>query len=165
MANTSLAVIGVIRDLIDADMVFFRIAVALPEPIRSRVIGNRNRMTHEVLMLMRALLEPVQPQRYVVNIPLGTEWQVPTGPFDDVPVIPTQAQLVAAFEHNVDSPDTNCAVCQDAVATGTRLRNCQHVFHRTCITQWLGTSARCPVCRDDVRERRAADQSEPIPSV
>ena len=164
MATTPLAVISVVRELIEADTVFFRLAVALPEPLRGRVIGNRARMTHDVLSLMRHALDPPTPpaQRYVVNIPLGGEWQVPPGAFDDVPVTPSADQLNAAFEHNIDAHDTNCAVCQEVVATGTRLRNCNHVFHRACITQWLGTSSRCPVCRDDVRERRAA--GPPVPT-
>lgn len=165
MTATSLAVISVIRDLLEADTIFFRLAVALPEPLRTRVIGNRARVTQDILRLMRAILEPVQPQRYVVNIPLGAgEWHA-AGAFDDVPIVPTNAQLVAAFEHDVAIADTNCAVCQEAVLTGTRLRNCQHVFHRACITQWLGTSARCPVCRDDVREQRAAGPPGPTPFV
>ena len=164
MTATSLAVISVIRELLEADTVFFRLVVALPEPLRTRAIGNRARVTQDILRLMRAILEPVQPQRYVVNIPLGAgEWHAPA--FDDVPIVPTNAQLVAAFEHDVAITDTNCAVCQEAVLTGTRLRNCQHVFHRACITQWLGTSARCPVCRDDVREQRAAGPPGPTPFV
>lgn len=165
MSTTSLGVISVIRDLLEADTVFFRLAVALPDPLRTRVIGNRARMTHDVLRLMRAILEPVPPQRYVVNIPAGLgEWHVPAAGFDDVPVVPTATQLFAAFEHNVDSPDTNCAVCQDAVLVGTRLRNCNHVFHRACITQWLETSSRCPVCRDDVRDQRGEGHPGPMPS-
>ena len=164
MTPTSLAVISTIRDLLEADTIFFRLVVALPDPLRTRCIGNRARVTQDVLRLMHAILEPVQPQRYVVNIPLGAgEWHAP-GAFDDVPIVPTTAQLMAAFEHDVTIADTNCAVCQEAVSTGTRLRNCQHVFHRGCITQWLGTSARCPVCRDDVREQRAAGPLGPTTS-
>jgi hypothetical protein len=81
-----------------------------------------------------------------------------------VPVIPTNEQLLVAFEHNVNVVDTNCAVCQESVSIGTRLRNCHHAFHRTCITQWLGTSSRCPVCRDDVRVQRPTGPPAPTPS-
>ena len=59
--NPAFAIIGVIRDLVEADTVFFRLAVALPEPLRGRVIGNRSRMTHDVLTLMRLMLEPPAP--------------------------------------------------------------------------------------------------------
>lgn len=165
MATTPLAVISVIKDLLDADSTFFRLAVALPEPMRTRVIGNRARMTHDILLLMRAILEPVEPQRFVVNIPLGGgDWRAPGETFEDVPVIPTNEQLLVAFEHNVNVVDTNCAVCQESVSIGTRLRNCHHAFHRTCITQWLGTSSRCPVCRDDVRVQRPTGPPAPTPS-
>lgn len=166
MTSTSLAVISVIRDLLEADTLFFRVVVGLPEPLRSRVIGNRARVSHDILMLMRTVLEPVQPPRYVVSIPVGDgEWRVPASAFDDVPIIPSPAQLGAAFEFNVAAIDTNCAVCQESVTSGTRLRNCSHIFHHSCITQWFGTSSRCPVCRDDVRELRAAGPPAPTPSV
>jgi len=166
--NPALAIIGVIRELIEADTVFFRLAVTLPEPTRGRVIGNRSRMTHDILTLMRMVLEiPMESQRFVVNIPLGTgdEW-MPAGAFVDVPVVPTAAQLDSGLEHNVSDPsrDVTCAICQEAVTEGTRLRNCHHWFHRDCIMQWYRTSARCPVCRDDVRVPRAADPPPPTPS-
>jgi hypothetical protein len=45
-----------------------------------------------------------------------------------------------------------CAICQDTMATSTRLTHCRHYFHHTCITQWFGTSVRCPVCRNDIRD-------------
>ena len=159
-------VIGVVRELFESDTSFLRVAAVLPEPIRSRALGNRARMTQDILSILRLVLDAPLPQRFVVNIPLHEgDWQVPTGNFDDVPVVPTVAQLTAAFEHNVDSSDTNCAVCQEVVASGTRLRNCQHVFHRACITQWFGTSSRCPVCRDDVRVQRPAGPLAPNASV
>lgn len=168
-SNPAFAVINVVRDLIEADSVFFRLAVVLPEPLRGRVIGNRSRMTHDVLTLMRIVLEaPVAAQqRFVVNIPLGgADWQVPGVDLDDVPIVPTAQHLADGMENNVSDPthDTTCAICQDNVITGTRLRNCHHWFHQACITQWYRTSARCPVCRDDIRVRRAAGPPAPTPS-
>lgn len=165
----AVAVIGLIRDLIEADTVFFRLAVALPEPLRGRVIGNRSRMTHDVLTLMRIVLEapPAAQQRFVVNIPLGgDEWGPPAGGFVDVPVIPTAEQLAAGMENNIVDPahDATCAICQEGVMEGTRLRNCHHWFHQECITQWYRTSARCPVCRDDIRVRRSGGPPAPTPS-
>lgn len=166
--NPAFAIIGVIRDLVEADTVFFRLAVALPEPLRGRVIGNRSRMTHDVLTLMRLILEPPAPapQRFVVNIPLGGDEWVPTAGFTDVPVIPTAEQMEAGMENNIAdlSRDTTCAICQEVVMEGTRLRNCRHWFHRDCITQWYRTSTRCPVCRDDIRVRRAEGPPAPTPS-
>ena len=166
MANTvSHGVIAVVRELLEADNAFFRVATVLPEPIRSRVVGNRTRMTHDILALMRLVLEPPSAtQRFVVNIPLREgDWPLPNTNYEDVPIVPTPAQLTAALEHDVAFHDSNCAVCQDAVDTGTRLRNCGHTFHTSCITNWFAMNPRCPVCRDDVRVRRAG--GPPAPNV
>ena len=161
---TSIAVINVVRELIEADIIFFRLAVALPEPMRTRVIGNRARMTQDVLTLMRLTLEPVtEPHRFVVHLPAdiaqGGEWSEP------VRVTPSVNQLTAALEHDVNTHDANCAVCQDTVSSGTRLRHCGHVFHRACIMNWFEMSSRCPVCRNDVREPRADNPAGSMPSV
>lgn len=157
MAGISVGVINVVRELIEADIIFFRLAVALPEPMRTRVIGNRSRMTQDVLSLMRLTLEPAtEPQRFVVHLPgQAADWSEP------VRVTPSVDQLTAALEHDVDMHDANCAVCQDTMASGTRLRQCGHVFHRACIMNWFEMSSRCPVCRHDVRERRADNPVAP----
>jgi len=161
MAGISVGVINVVRELIEADIVFFRLAVALSEPMRTRVIGNRSRMTQDVLSLMRMTLEPdVEPRRFVVHLPAqGADWS------DPVRVTASADQLNAALEHDVNAQDENCAVCQDTVASGTRLRQCGHVFHRGCIMNWFEMSSRCPVCRHDVREPRAGNPPQPAPSV
>lgn len=160
MAAISVGVINVVRELIEADIIFFRLAVALAEPMRTRVIGNRSRMTQDVLSLMRLTLEPIaEPQRFVVHLPgQAADWS------DPVRVTATADQLTAALEHNVDTHDANCAVCQDTLASGTRLRQCGHVFHRACIMNWFEMSSRCPVCRHDVREPRADNPPQPAPS-
>jgi hypothetical protein len=161
MSNLSHGVIAVVRDLIESDTAFFRVAAVMAEPQRSRIIANRSRMTQDILSLMRHLIvPPVTQPRFVVNIPIQAGHQ----DYDDVVVTPTQEQVASACEHDVDLYDTNCAICQDVLTSGTRLRNCQHSFHRTCITNWFAMSVRCPVCRDDVRVPRAAGPTGPSAS-
>ena len=162
MSTLSHGVIAVVRDLIDSETAFFRTAVAIAEPQRSRMIANRSRMTQDILSLMRVLVAPPQPtQRFVVNIP----FDVNAPEFEPVHVTPSAAQLLEACEHDVNIEDGICAVCQDTLTSGTRLRNCLHSFHRNCITSWFGMSVRCPVCRDDVRVPRAAGPTGPSASV
>ena len=160
MSNQTNGVISVIRDLLEHDASFFRIAMGMQEPHRSRMMSNHSRMTHEVLNILKEIVIPTRPlPRFVVNIPLrGTGHQTA---FDDVLVTPTPAQMEDACEHDVTVEEGVCAVCQESVTLGTRLRNCLHTFHRGCITNWFAMSSRCPVCRDDVRERRREDHSEP----
>jgi len=162
MSTIPHGVIAVIRDLIESDTVFFRTATVLGEPLRSRVLANRSRMTQDILSLMRLMITPPQPpQRFVVNIPLDLN----NTDFEPVAVVPTQAQIAAAMETGVAAPaDGLCAVCQDGFTVPcARLSRCGHHFHDACITQWFGSSVRCPVCRDDVRVPQAADP--PVPNV
>ena len=159
-------VLTVVRELIEADTVFFRIAVALPEPTRGRALGNRARMTHDVLALMRIILEASgrEAARFVLRIPF--DGPQPEQAWEDVRVTPTTAQLEVGIEHNVAdlAHDSNCAVCQEVVLEGSRLRNCRHLFHRDCIMNWFEMSSRCPVCRDDIRVPRADNPAAPAPS-
>ena len=30
--------------------------------------------------------------------------------------------------------------------------NCQHIFHRDCITEWLSINNTCPICREEAGE-------------
>lgn len=71
---------------------------------------------------------------------------------DPVVVAPTQTQITAALE-DITTSTNNCAICQDAISSGgCQIRHCGHEFHRSCLTNWLGISVRCPVCRHDIRE-------------
>jgi hypothetical protein len=71
---------------------------------------------------------------------------------DPVVVAPSQLQINASLEAH-DNPDSPCAICQDPITTGgARIRQCQHSYHRACISNWFSMSVRCPVCRYDIRE-------------
>lgn len=45
--------------------------------------------------------------------------------------------------------DTSCAICRENLLDGDELLilPCQCLFHKECISQWLTTSASCPLCR------------------
>lgn len=47
---------------------------------------------------------------------------------------------------------TTCVICLNPVrCIATRLvLECEHEFHRDCITEWINTSRMCPTCRSDV---------------
>lgn len=49
--------------------------------------------------------------------------------------------------------DDTCAVCQEPVATASivrTVRRCGHVFHATCLDQWLEANLTCPMCMQTV---------------
>ena len=50
-----------------------------------------------------------------------------------------------------------CAVCQEDVGEGERvrtIRQCQHGFHTSCVDRWLLKEGSCPVCRGAVVTQR-----------
>lgn len=61
--------------------------------------------------------------------------------------------------------DVTCTVCLECITDGDIVQpmaNCDHVFHLTCVTQWLQTfptgehiSAPCPICRRPAAARRS----------
>lgn len=90
---------------------------------------------------------------------------IPSNFSDAVAVVPTPAQINSALE-NLTSTNSNCAICQDSISSGAcRIRQCGHVYHRSCISTWFGLNVRCPVCRHDIREENSQeDQSDQTPS-
>ena len=71
---------------------------------------------------------------------------------DISPTIPTAEQLNTAFIP-VLNPDGACSICQESlnIREAVRLRNCGHVYHRSCATTWYSRSVVCPLCRNDIR--------------
>ena len=43
-----------------------------------------------------------------------------------------------------------CTIClsNDSENEWVKL-NCQHIFHRACITEWLSINNTCPICREE----------------
>jgi len=79
---------------------------------------------------------------------------------EPVPVLPSAAQIANEVENHTPMIAQNCSICQDQIVSdGARLRACQHVYHRACIQTWFGASARCPICRRDIREDSEAQTS------
>jgi len=83
---------------------------------------------------------------------------------EPVTVTPTAAQIESSLEP-FDNTTSNCAICQDAITSNAvRIRQCGHVHHRSCITNWFTMSVRCPVCRHDIRETGQSSQTSVVSS-
>ena len=86
---------------------------------------------------------------------------LPANFLDPVSIVPTQGQVTSSLE-DIEPTTTNCAICQEAISSGgARIRQCGHVFHRSCIVNWLGMSVRCPVCRHDIRREDLEEETPP----
>nr|BAT25232.1 host Der3 [Nitzschia sp. IriIs04] len=62
---------------------------------------------------------------------------------------PTQEEL--------DEAGTTCIICRDdmTVDTTRRLPGCGHLFHQTCLRDWLVQQQTCPTCQRDISSTQA----------
>ncbi len=78
---------------------------------------------------------------------------------EPVVVTATQEQIDESLQ-TVLEPSGECAICQEVIsADASRIRQCGHLYHDSCIRNWLSINVRCPVCRHDIREERQEDQT------
>jgi E3 ubiquitin-protein ligase synoviolin len=63
--------------------------------------------------------------------------------------------------------DSSCIICRDemTVETTKRLPGCGHLFHKSCLREWLVQQQSCPTCRGDIaameaRQRQADNVAE-----
>eukprot|EP01043_Picozoa_sp_COSAG02_P005653 COSAG02_NODE_154_length_33067_cov_38.282092_22_plen_296_part_00 len=49
----------------------------------------------------------------------------------------------------IHAPGQSCAICQEDFAVKEKAKQlpCQHLYHETCVLQWLEKHNSCPVCR------------------
>ena len=54
--------------------------------------------------------------------------------------------------------DEECPICCEEFVEHQRLRrlNCEHWFHRDCLSNWIKTSQTCPMCRAilEIKEKK-----------
>jgi len=82
--------------------------------------------------------------------------RLPANFMEPIHVIATAEQIAGGSTLTVTTAatDSPCAICQDTIAVGDRIRQlnaCTHAFHQSCIDTWLQRHVQCPVCRHDIR--------------
>jgi hypothetical protein len=157
------SVLDILREIFETERTFYGTVRFLDGQTRNHIVAAQLRNTGLALQILRVFMDrPSHPQSLVMNIDLSGN--IMRNFLDPVPVVATPAQIAAGTETGVSLRNTEtCAICQETIAQGTRLRNCGHCFHDDCIGQWFGMNTRCPVCRNDSRERPAY-ASRPNPS-
>ena len=56
-------------------------------------------------------------------------------------------------EEDLTEEEDRCSICLAPNAEAPRVRiPCQHVFHSTCLMNWLHIRGGCPICRQYVRD-------------
>ena len=143
-------VLHAIRDIMATSQSFHGTVRYLNNDTRNQLVALHERNTNLVLALLRTWMMQEQRQTLVMNIPINANSTF----MDPVPIVPTQAQIIAACEiRTTPYEDSHCTICQeDILAVNTRIRHCGHSFHSHCIHEWFGMNPRCPVCRYDIRD-------------
>ncbi len=139
-------VLSTVAEIMNNDQSFHQIVRFLDSGTRNTLMAAQMRNTHVALNLLRTYMNQERVPTMVMNIPLNADF------LEAVNVAPSEAQLTAAVDRNVPVVDTNCSICQEEVASATRIRHCSHCFHEACIATWFRVNPRCPVCRHDVRD-------------
>ena len=142
-------ILEVIQELAEARLEYFRQLQLLNQPSRDTLTSQF--FTSEQVYL--GILSNI----FLRQAPVTITFPVDFNTFSNVLVTPTQEQITREIETYMSSSIQPCSICQDDISSdGTRLRVCQHVFHRSCIQTWFGASVRCPICRRDIREDPAS---------
>ena len=56
-----------------------------------------------------------------------------------------------------DCEEDSCSICFDNFEKFQKikkLKNCGHEYHSSCIKKWLTEEKRCPVCNEDVLDKK-----------
>jgi hypothetical protein len=154
-------VLDVLSQLIEADRQFYGVVRFLDGHHRTHVVAAHQRNTNLSLLLLREYMRTSPVTNMTVTIPIpAAAFDASGNFFDPVPVVPTADQVRAATDTHIHVQDQTCAICQEPVECATRIRQCGHCFHSSCIGQWFSMNPRCPVCRHDIRNLQAAPRRE-----
>jgi len=57
-----------------------------------------------------------------------------------------------------------CIICRDemTVETAKRLPGCGHIFHKSCLREWLVQQQTCPTCRGDISAMEARQKQQDV---
>jgi len=147
------AITQVIQELAEARGEYFRQLGLIDQPYRPTVTSQ--------FFASEQLYLGVISNIYLRQSPVTITFPIDFNTFNNpVLVTPTQEQITREIESYMSPSIQQCSICQDDISSdGTRLRVCQHAFHRSCIQTWFDASVRCPICRRDIRED-PANQTE-----
>ena len=62
--------------------------------------------------------------------------------------------LTSVKINNINKPDYLCSICLNDFKSGevAYKLDCDHHFHKLCISKWFDTNSTCPICRLDISD-------------
>jgi len=153
---------SVLEDLVMGQNEFFGTTIARLRPVARDTQLTRFFNNQLVMMELINRVHNNYVRREAASALITLGLATPATFTDPVTVAPTGAQVQAATESIPAPVDSHCAICQELMeGRVTRIRDCGHMYHRTCFSQWFSMSVRCPVCRHDIREVGPAAETQP----
>lgn len=68
-------------------------------------------------------------------------------------------RFAAATDEELEEQGSVCIICRDemTVRDCKRLPGCRHIFHKSCLREWLVQQQSCPTCRTDISKMQAQE--------
>ena len=134
----------------------------MEEQHANAVIGTDIDILQQSLNNLRSMMYDtsiqVGPNQFTLQLTIDIN-NVPTR-FDNIIVtrieIPEeQHRTIQETEEkeNKDNDSFECGICIERFKNGdivTRLKDCNHQFHKSCVVQWIKDKGLCPMCRGKV---------------
>jgi len=163
MSTDPAIILSLLDDIISGRNDFLSHSVIRNIPFADRPSILTRYMNNESVymdLISRIYINSIQPARAAAQTLITLNMPMNSSFFEPVLVIPTQTQLTDSLEDVNISTQTSCAVCQEPITSGgCKIRQCGHIYHRSCVVSWFSLSVHCPVCRYDIREENHEDQT------
>ncbi|XP_057953646.1 probable E3 ubiquitin-protein ligase RHC1A [Malania oleifera] len=78
--------------------------------------------------------------------------------FPSIDALPT---IKITQTHLLSEKDSQCPICIERFLLGTEAKQtpCNHIYHSSCIDDWLARRSSCPVCRQEFSPRDSGARS------
>jgi len=112
------------------------------------------RMAEDIRSAMRAAMAAERPQVRLLD---------PAGPAVWRAIRELNEEEISQY---ASKSDDQCVICcadyteAEEPQTLCELPGCKHVFHETCLQQWLSRASNCPICRSDLKAVVAQEAEE-----
>ena len=159
----------IIQILLEADQSYEDIYYSLGVYLLSQaeeVEEKMNTVRTILFNLQRADETVAQRVLQIMNVLIPPMAAAVAGPLDPLPVLQDVKLIVSDEEleklqvvifSELQTDEKSCSICLDEFVPESQLYTipCKHLFHTSCLKDWVAENYKCPVCRGDIAEHHA----------